>query len=64
VAALGDSTWADWDHRGRLVIAREGALLAANIDTMELRMIADFNRQIPDAAPSPADARRWPLAAE
>jgi hypothetical protein len=57
---LGDATWADWDHRGRLVMARNGTLNEINIETLDARTIIDFNGQAPDPQPSPAEASRWP----
>jgi len=59
VTALGPASWADWDRRGRLVIARGGRLLHRQPDGA-LRELADFNDQTPEPAPSPAWARRWP----
>jgi hypothetical protein len=56
---LGDATWADWDQRGRLVLARDGRLIEVALDGSE-RVIEDFNGQTPDPQPSPAWARRWP----
>ena len=56
---LGRATWADWDRRGRLVIARDGRLLRwTPPDRFEL--IEDFNQQAPDPAPAPPDATVWP----
>lgn len=57
---LGDSTWADWDHRGRLVMARDGALLEVDVEAGETRTIADFNGQTPDPQPAPPIASSWP----
>jgi hypothetical protein len=57
---LGDATWADWDHRGRLVIARDGALQEIDADTLDTRTIFAFRRQAPDPQPAPAEASRWP----
>jgi hypothetical protein len=59
VRPLGRGTWADWDHRGRLIIAQDGRLLEYQRDG-NLREIADFNGQTPDPQPSPAWAREWP----
>jgi hypothetical protein len=58
---LGEATWADWDHRGRLVIARDGLL--CELDRRSgavLRVVTDFNAQSPSPQPSPAWARAWP----
>jgi hypothetical protein len=56
---LADVTWADWDHRGRLVVAQRGRLLAGQPGTT-LREIADFNAQVPEPAPAPPWAHEWP----
>jgi hypothetical protein len=56
---LGRATWADWDHHGRLIIAQHGRL-----DHREsagvLHEIADFNEQVPEPRPAPAEASVWP----
>jgi hypothetical protein len=57
--SLGVATWADWDHRGRLIIAQDGRLIEYERDGA-LRQIADFNDQSPDPQPSPDWARDWP----
>ena len=48
----GEATWADWDHRGRLVVARDGRLWVWNA-AAGLSMIEDFNGQVPDPQPAP-----------
>lgn len=59
VRPLGRATWADWDQRGRLVLARAGRLFGGSgVD--ELELIEDFNDQKPDPQPAPAWARDWP----
>ena len=55
---LGRATWADWDQRGRLIIARDGGLL--HWEPSGITNIADFNDQIPDPQPAPAWATDWP----
>ena len=57
--ALGPASWADWDQRGRFVLAREGRLFQRT-SAGELIEIADFNDQQPEPAPAPAWARTWP----
>jgi hypothetical protein len=43
---LPGATWADWDQRGRLIVARAGQLVHwAGPDSQKL--IADFNPQTP-----------------
>ncbi len=60
---LGEATWADWDHRGRLVVARGGALSEVDhLGGAVSGVIADFNDQVPEATPSPPEATRWPKA--
>lgn len=56
---IGQATWADWDRRGRLVIARDGKLLEWEPGG-SLREIADFNAQAPEPEAAPARARAWP----
>jgi hypothetical protein len=54
---IGEATWADWDHRGRLVVTRGGCLSIWHPSgTFEL--IEDFNDQTPDPQPAPDWARR------
>ena len=57
---LGRATWADWDQRGRLVLARDGQLLQANVQTGSVELIADFNGRTPDPQPAPDEALAWP----
>ena len=57
---LGVATWADWDQSGRLVVARDGKLLAWK-PTSGLSEIADFNSQQPDPHPAPDWALEWPV---
>ena len=59
VVPLGRATWADWDHRGRLVIAQDGRLFHWE-PPGTLRELADFNPHRPDPAPAPAWAESWP----
>jgi hypothetical protein len=60
--ALGEATWADWDQRGRLVMAQGGSLCELDLTTREARTIASFNEQTPDPQPSPTWATMWPDA--
>ena len=55
---LGRATWADWDQRGRLIVARDGRLL--HWQPTGITEIADFNDQTPDPQPAPAWATDWP----
>lgn len=56
---LGQAAWADWDQRGRLIIAREGRMLQRELDGT-LTEIADFNDQQPDPQPAPDWVTEWP----
>ncbi|MBA2277774.1 MAG: hypothetical protein H0W06_08415 [Chloroflexia bacterium] len=59
VIPLGRATWADWDQRGRLIIAQDGKLCHWQSQG-NLRQIADFNPHTPEPSASPAWARIWP----
>jgi hypothetical protein len=56
---LGRGTWADWDQRGRLVIAQQGRLFHCQADG-SLRQLADFNQQCPERVSTPAQGYAWP----
>jgi len=56
---LGRATWADWDQRGRLLLAQDGRIVEW-VEPGETRVIEDFNDQRPDPQPPPAWAREWP----
>lgn len=49
---IGQASWADWDHRGRLVLARDGRLGSWD-EGSGFRPIEDFNPQVPDPQPAP-----------
>ncbi len=60
---LDGATWADWDQRGRLVLAKEGCLFEwRQVGPSEgvLRILADFNTLQPEPLPAPAWARSRP----
>jgi hypothetical protein len=59
---LGRATWADWDHGGRLIVAREGRLEHWR-GPGDIVAIADFSDQVPDPQPAPEWAVRWPSGA-
>jgi hypothetical protein len=59
---IGQATWADWDQRGRLVVARQGKLLWWPLESGTLEEIADFNGHEPDPQPAPDAAGSWPAA--
>jgi hypothetical protein len=56
---MGQATWADWDQRGRLIIAQQGRLFHRETASV-LRGITDFNEQVPEPRPAPAEAHVWP----
>lgn len=57
---LGLATWADWDQRGRLVVAQAGRLLEFSRQGTPIREITDLNPLRPDPQPAPAWAITWP----
>ena len=60
---LEGAQWADWDLRGRLLVAKEGRLFAVQTkprgELPELVELADFNGRRPARVLSPAAARKW-----
>ncbi len=60
-SALPGVTWAEWDHRGRLIYTRDGQLYAGSPapTATATTMLADFNDQRPYEPATPAWARRW-----
>ena len=59
---LTGADWADWDHRGRLVLAREGKLLAQDADTIGReppQELTDLTGNTFKAIIAPAWARQW-----
>jgi hypothetical protein len=56
---LGQGAWADWDQRGRLVLARAGRLFHYQPDGT-LRQLADFIPQVPERVAAPAQGYDWP----
>jgi len=59
IEVLPGVTWADWDHRGRLVVVQHGRLLHWQ-PSGAASVLADFNSQVPEAIPPPAWAKIWP----
>ena len=60
--SIGRATWADWDHRGRLVIARAGKLLLGSVgknSKVSFVELADFNSAKPVEVQSPTWAQEW-----
>ena len=59
---LDGTTWADFDHRGRLVIAKDGTLFTAATTTqgeISFTELADFNANKPEQVKTPSWARQW-----
>ena len=57
-----DAEWADWDQSGRLVIAREGKVLAGKWDRhrgLRFEELADFTGDCTEGIEAPEWARRW-----
>ena len=59
---IEETTWIDWDQRGRLVYAREGKLFAS-LDTentpLLVQEIADFNANTPTSVIAPYKTKQW-----
>jgi hypothetical protein len=60
--ALAGVQWADWDQRGRLVFAREGALFTCGPGEQfsSATQLADFSAQTFASISAPAWATQWP----
>ena len=59
---LPGAEWADFDHRGRLVVARAGRLEVLDTDRSPgrvLRELVDLNPNRPERRKAPDQARRW-----
>jgi hypothetical protein len=59
---LENVCWADFDHRGRLILAQEGKLFTAAISgegELTLTELADFNANKPESIEAPGWARQW-----
>lgn len=62
VTDLAGATWADWDHRGDLVFARDGRLFrqgSRQQPPAAPQQIADFNDHRPQSMRAPPRASRW-----
>lgn len=61
VRSAEETTWIDWDQRGRLVFARAGKLFASldlDNDPLQVREIADFNKNTPVSLVAPYQAKK------
>ncbi len=59
---IGRTSWADWDHRGRLVFTRDGKLFAGKFTAkgaFQSKELADFNGVKPIRIESPTWAKKW-----
>lgn len=59
---LGRLDWADWDHDGSLLFARNGCLFRRDVRTpdTEPMLVADLRDQVFTNVLPPDEARRWP----
>jgi hypothetical protein len=60
--SLGSATWADWDHRGRLIMAKDGRLFHCEMrDSGRIvpHLLYDFNDDKPQPVESPPEASDW-----
>ena len=58
----GTLDWADWDHQGELVYAKDGCLFRHRFEKKRpsvSRLIADLNAFTFQEVPAPDLARRW-----
>lgn len=63
ILTIDGARWADWDHRGRLVVAQGGQLLACEPHGEKLtkpRVLADFTANTPGPVPPAGWATTWP----
>lgn len=57
---LDGATWADWDHDGRLVFARDGKLFRMRADRpLEFQLLSDFHDRKPSRLIAPEWAYTW-----
>jgi hypothetical protein len=58
---LPGASWADWDHAGRLILARDGRLFAATVESEQLleRELIDLNANVPIQVEPPDFASQW-----
>ena len=57
---LSTATWADFDYRGRLVLAHAGQILAAEPGDRKFRVLTDLRGNEPEEMVAPDWARQWP----
>ncbi len=57
---LEDVQWADWDRRGRLLVATtDGRLQVREPNGSDVVWELDLSADVPDPEPPPAEAREW-----
>jgi hypothetical protein len=59
---LSNISWADFDQRGRLVLAKDGKLLSGTLNEtgeLDLKELADFNMNKPESIATPKWATKW-----
>jgi hypothetical protein len=59
---IAGASWADWDQQGRLVLARDGKILAASIksdNNLVEELLIDLNPSKPEPLPPPEWATKW-----
>jgi hypothetical protein len=59
---ISGAVWADWDHAGRLVYAKEGKLFEGNLreaGQIHSTELADFNAHKPEPKETPNWAKEW-----
>jgi hypothetical protein len=56
------ASWVDWDHRGRLIVAKDGKISVATVSSdgrLVEQELEDFNLSKPNPVKSPEWATRW-----
>jgi hypothetical protein len=57
---LDGASWADWDHNGRLVFAKDGKLFRMRADhSLACQLLADFHDRRPNRLSAPEWAHTW-----
>lgn len=60
--ALHDVEWADFDQRGRIIVAKEGKIFHVMVTKkghVQQTELADFNANQPETFPAPEWATKW-----
>jgi len=59
---IGRADWADWDHKGNLLFAKDGCIFRQYLSSLnrpEPRQLADFDDLKFEDVPAPASAKDW-----